>query len=118
MTRKLRTLSPPVAVLAHAVLPGAYRFTHLYSFPASMGPRYSEPLRTRMGPQEWRALFGATTNRLPAEGCAPRVVDGVTVWVEPRQPGASRAKHRVMYRCECGATVPVGRSHQHRCKAV
>lgn len=65
------------------------------------------------------------TTRLPDEGMSERLVHGVRVYVKPLPPlesiaGTRRRRRfalRVMAICTCGRHVPVGRLHQHKCKA-
>lgn len=63
--------------------------------------------------------------KLPREAVAPKVIQGVTVWVkpaaEPRHNAFGKlvhqAGHRVMCRCPgCGWEGSVGRLAQHVCK--
>ena len=65
------------------------------------------------------------TDKLPAAGMDPQVIQGVTVWVNPapapvmvnkwgKQRPLKRSTHRVMARCPiCGEEMSVGRLHQH-----
>lgn len=67
--------------------------------------------------------FGLTVVRWPDEGMAPRMIDGVKVWVTPRAEPANRAlgvskssTHRVICECPgCGHHVSAGRLAQHNC---
>jgi hypothetical protein len=65
------------------------------------------------------ALLG--TAKLPVEGMPERLIQGVRVYVKPLPPSASSFRNfcglRVMAICTCGQHVPVGRLHQHICKA-
>lgn len=66
--------------------------------------------------------------KLPREGMAPRVIQGVKVWVEPAKPQRTverwgklymmkSSAHRVMAECpHCGQHLSAGRLHQHKCK--
>lgn len=66
-------------------------------------------------------LLGIKGSHLPAEGMPPRMIQGITVWVEAqidrnlvREFRLSRAVHRVKARCpECGKIMSVGRLCQH-----
>lgn len=72
-------------------------------------------------------LLGVTSSTLPKDGMAERLIDGVRVYVAPIVPGWGKRwtrngpKHwqglRVMAICDCGRHIPVGRLHQHKCKA-
>lgn len=69
-----------------------------------------------------RLLGLLTTEKLPAEGMPPRIIQGIEVWVEPlRPPRLYRSRrgcmHRVMAKCPvCGQILSAGRLHQHVCK--
>lgn len=71
---------------------------------------------------DMRVLLGlGALDKLPDAGMPPRRVDGVLVWVTARStnPAVSRRRpHRIFAQCTCGASVPVGRLHQHVCKAA
>lgn len=66
--------------------------------------------------------------KLPLDFCesgvwVPLVGGGsVMIWCRPGNPSAlgrrgKSSAHRVFCECpDCGATVPVGRTHQHKCK--
>lgn len=59
--------------------------------------------------------------KLPDEGMDVREIQGVQVYVKPRNPKPTdrrvrSSKHRVIAICTCGQHVPVGRLHQHKCK--
>lgn len=55
--------------------------------------------------------------KLPAEGMAPRLIQGVQIYVRPLDPKTSRRRvHRVRAICpDCGADISAGRLHQHVC---
>lgn len=66
----------------------------------------------------------SATSKLPAGGMAPRIIQGIEVWVEPllhrtAAPGVrlhKRSTHRVLAKCPtCSRVLSVGRLHQHRC---
>jgi|WetSurMetagenome_2_1015567.scaffolds.fasta_scaffold611830_1 hypothetical protein len=58
--------------------------------------------------------------KLPDDGMPPRVIQGITVWVNPRiirSDGRKSSTHRVMAACpNCGRTMSAGRLHQHTCR--
>lgn len=69
------------------------------------------------------------TAKLPKEGMAPRLIQGVLVWVAPFVPKMVKQRwtgkevvvksstHRVMAKCpRCGESMSAGRLHQHICK--
>lgn len=61
--------------------------------------------------------------RLPDEGMPVQEIQGVQVYVKPRNPKpegrrARDCRHRVIAICTCGQHVPAGRLHQHICKEV
>lgn len=55
---------------------------------------------------------------LPANGVAPRFIDGVKVWIDPLElfSGHRRCRHRVMCACpHCGRHMSAARLFQHKC---
>ena len=75
---------------------------------------------------EVKALFGLPPKaKWPAEGMPMRVIQGITVWVEPAPPRTTTmrwgrevtvksSKHRTFGVCQaCQKTIPLGRMHQH-----
>lgn len=67
--------------------------------------------------------LGVKGTKWPDDGMAPRMVDGIKVWVTPRAPAANRqlgikksSTHRVMCECPgCGDHMSAGRLFQHKC---
>lgn len=59
--------------------------------------------------------------KLPRDGMAERLIQGVRVYVAPLVPGWGKRANkswqglRVMAICTCGQHVAVGRLHQHIC---
>lgn len=78
-------------------------------------------IRNEHGRKAWasqvaKICFDAKTTKLPAHEIAPRVVQGIRVWLLPkhRTDGIWTAKHRAMCECPaCGKIVPIGRLDQH-----
>lgn len=70
-------------------------------------------------PAMFRLLGLLPGSHLPADGMAPRIIQGIKVWVEPNKehfPNASYF-HRVRAECPlCGKHLSAGRLHQHKCK--
>jgi len=69
-------------------------------------------------PQSWAmlpALGLARGAHLPADGMAPRVINGVRTWVISKAEACARGVfHRVRCACpQCGADLPAGRLAQH-----
>ncbi len=82
-----------------------------------MSVRISGRFGNRATAHDMYALLG--TAKLPAEGMPERGIQGVRVYVKPLPEGkpGQRQSLRVMAICTCGQHVPVGRLHQHICKA-
>lgn len=67
--------------------------------------------------------FGITGQYWPDAGMAPRMIDGIKVWVTPRAEKANKAlgvkkssTHRVLCECPtCGHVLSAGRLFQHSC---
>lgn len=85
-------------------------------------------LKRPYGPFLWPAhtpevmrLFGlpSGSNKWPDEGFAPREIQGITVWVEPKDRtkrtfGAEGKFHRVLAQCPlCGRVLSASRLPQH-----
>lgn len=71
---------------------------------------------------EMYEFLGVKKGTLPPEGMPEREIQGVRVYVKPLLPkvGTSRRNWqglRVMAICACGQHLPVGRLHQHKCRA-
>jgi hypothetical protein len=68
---------------------------------------------------EVRALLGCERDALPDGGMDPQDVQGIIVWVEPkdrlkRTKIGQRYFHRVLAKCPaCGGIMSVGRLQQH-----
>lgn len=70
--------------------------------------------------------LGVKGGKWPDEGLGTRMVDGIKVWVLPRNEPANRelgikksSTHRVMCECPgCGEHMSAGRLAQHRCDAA
>jgi hypothetical protein len=67
-----------------------------------------------------KALFGLDPKaKWPVEGIAPRIIQGITCWVEPLRFRNTQGRRpafglRAMCKCpECGKTMPIGRLAQH-----
>lgn len=72
----------------------------------------------------YRLLGLSITKHLPRDGLPLRDVQGVPVYVLPKEMAEYQAKqqgkafvHRVFAVCTCGQHVPVGRLGQHKCHA-
>lgn len=63
--------------------------------------------------------LGVIGGKLPKDGLAPRMVQGVRVWAVPFVEGRPRksSQHRVRCECpDCGVELSAGRLFQHKCK--
>lgn len=62
-------------------------------------------------------LLGSRKAKMPAKGMPIKIIQGITVWVEPLLPKEQRKQRfalRVMCQCpECGFVTAVGRLAQH-----
>jgi hypothetical protein len=91
-----------------------------YTFTLNYGPRAGETETAirKASAHHVKELLGLNPKaHFPAEGLAPRDIQGVPVYVTPdRNDG--RRKHRVFAICACGRHVPAGRMFSHKCVAV
>ncbi len=63
-----------------------------------------------------KRMLGLDVNKhLPAEGMAPMLIQGISVYVKPLDPKRKSARqHRVMAICPlCNKHMSAGRIHQH-----
>lgn len=75
----------------------------------------------RADASELYRLLGVRPGALPAEGLPERTIQGIRVYVRPLPEKTGQRRNwdglRVMAVCACGRHLPVGRLHQHKCKA-
>ena len=94
--------------------------THDYTFTRPYGPNTgeTETVTIKASAGHVKGLLGLSpTAHFPAEGLAPRDVQGVQIYVTAAR-NDGRRKHRVFAICPCGRHVPAGRMSQHKCVAI
>lgn len=93
-----------------------YTFEHVIRYGPRAGETESVILKASAG--HVKALLGLSpTAHFPADGLAPRDVQGTQIYVTAAR-NDGRRKHRVFAICPCGRHVPAGRMSQHKCVAI
>jgi hypothetical protein len=93
---------------------------HTYEHIIRYGPNAgeTETVNWKASAGRVKGLLGLSpTAHFPAEGLAPRDIQGVQVYVTAAR-NDGRRKHRVFAICPCGRHIPAGRMFQHKCDTV
>lgn len=87
-------------------------------YPYKANPNFIRDLRLQRFPADVRDMFvmlGIDGNKLPDEGIAPQVIQGIKVWVTPKVDKPRFI--RTMAQCPvCHREMAVSRLQQHKCK--